>query len=679
MVATAPTVVSRDRGARLCTRRSHTGLAALLFLAGGAECLAGVVYVNAASPSGGDGAAWATAFRTVEAGLAIAQPGDQLWVAKGTYTAPFTVPTSSFIVPAGVSLYGGFLGNEMLVSQAEPDVHVTILKGRSPDPPEAGPVLILRHSADAVVSGFTIRDGMAFHSASYKGGGGMLIEGGSVDVVDCIFVNNRTMHNPGQNWGHGGAICSFGGASLTISGCTFDSNVTHGRGRFDFPFGFTPAAGHGGAIYTDAGDLRVNDSRFLNNRAGSTLSSCSAGMFVPAGDAGSGGAIFASHATVELSRCTFTANAAGSSSASSDCQGFVDPIYPTWVVGGAAGAGGAINLESGQASISRCVFLANSSGTSDAGSASGGAVYANGPATIVNCRFLGNRAGNGLKSGDAGDGGGVYANVAVTLINCDLVGNAAGAADQAGRPPGIDGFGGAIFANARSQVLNGTLARNTARGQAAGAYNVDFVNSIIYFNSSALIGQSLDAQAIAGTAFYTVVQGWPTTSADAFGNFGDDPLFLSIAGPDATPGTLDDDPRLGSGSRAIDSGNNARVPLDTLDLDGDGDTAERVPVDLADARRMTDDPTAVDSGFGSPPLVDRGAYEIAVHTCPADLTLDGQVDDADFAEFALAYNLFDCASPSMPGGCPADLDYNGFVDDADFVVFAAAYNALLCP
>ena len=65
--------------------------------------------------------------------------------------------------------------------------------------------------------------------------------------------------------------------------------------------------------------------------------------------------------------------------------------------------------------------------------------------------------------------------------------------------------------------------------------------------------------------------------------------------------------------------------------------------------------------------------------CAGDLNRDGQVDDADFVIFAAAYNILDCADPTMPAGCPADLNADGFVDDSDFVDFVAAYNALLCP
>ncbi len=65
--------------------------------------------------------------------------------------------------------------------------------------------------------------------------------------------------------------------------------------------------------------------------------------------------------------------------------------------------------------------------------------------------------------------------------------------------------------------------------------------------------------------------------------------------------------------------------------------------------------------------------------CTGDLNHDGQVDDADFSIFVVAYNILDCADPSMPAGCPADLNGDAVVDDADFVFFVAAYNELICP
>jgi subtilisin family serine protease len=65
--------------------------------------------------------------------------------------------------------------------------------------------------------------------------------------------------------------------------------------------------------------------------------------------------------------------------------------------------------------------------------------------------------------------------------------------------------------------------------------------------------------------------------------------------------------------------------------------------------------------------------------CPADLSFDGQVDDADFISFAASYNLLLCSDAAMPQVCAADLNNDTFVDDGDFVLFAGAYDTLLCP
>jgi hypothetical protein len=65
--------------------------------------------------------------------------------------------------------------------------------------------------------------------------------------------------------------------------------------------------------------------------------------------------------------------------------------------------------------------------------------------------------------------------------------------------------------------------------------------------------------------------------------------------------------------------------------------------------------------------------------CPGDLNLDGFVDDADFQDFVVAYDILECADSTMPPACPSDLDADGLVNDSDFGVFVAGYDRLLCP
>ena len=61
--------------------------------------------------------------------------------------------------------------------------------------------------------------------------------------------------------------------------------------------------------------------------------------------------------------------------------------------------------------------------------------------------------------------------------------------------------------------------------------------------------------------------------------------------------------------------------------------------------------------------------------CPGDLNNDLSVEDADFVQFAEAYNELVAPAAYTAG------DFNGdsVTDDADFVIFAESYNALLCP
>ena len=99
----------------------------------------------------------------------------------------------------------------------------------------------------------------------------------------------------------------------------------------------------------------------------------------------------------------------------------------------------------------------------------------------------------------------------------------------------------------------------------------------------------------------------------------------------------------GTGQRAItqvatrkhiDAGSNGAVPADSADLDGDGDTSERAPVDLDGNPRFVDDPVTADTGVSDPPdytdIVDMGAYEFFLdcneNGIPDELEPDGDGD-----------------------------------------------------
>ncbi|MGH6959255.1 MAG: hypothetical protein ACREE7_02105 [Dongiaceae bacterium] len=140
------------------------------------------------------------------------------------------------------------------------------------------------------------------------------------------------------------------------------------------------------------------------------------------------------------------------------------------------------------------------------------------------------------------------------------------------------------------------------------------------------------------------------------GNIGSDPQFIDADGPNGLPGTADDDLRLDYGSPCIDAASNAAVPADTFDLDGDGDTTEPTPLDLVGYARFRDDPLTPDSGAGTPPIVDMGAYEFRPL---GDLNCDGALNNFDVDPFVLA--LLDPAAyaAAHPDCDIANADVNG--------------------
>lgn len=228
----------------------------------------------------------------------------------------------------------------------------------------------------------------------------------------------------------------------------------------------------------------------------------------------------------------------------------------------------------------------------------GGLVVWGESVTIVNGLIAGNRAYLG--------GGGLISNASVA--NLLVVGNQATT------------YGGGLWSvSASPQFSQITLAGNRA-GKGGGAiYHNAYsylppyrlANAIFWQNSGAQFmiegrgGVLIDGALLAG--------GCPTGATCSGALLTANPRLMRNPswGADGVWGTGDDDYgdlRLQAGSPAVDAGTNGAVSADLLDLDADGDRAEPLPFDVAGAARFVDMPAA-DTGFGSPPLVDLGAYE----------------------------------------------------------------------
>jgi hypothetical protein len=233
--------------------------------------------------------------------------------------------------------------------------------------------------------------------------------------------------------------------------------------------------------------------------------------------------------------------------------------------------------------------------------------------TLINCIFSGNAAEHGGGMGNSG--------ADATLINSLFVGNSA------------DRRGGAMYNrfDAEVTVTNSVLWDNTALEGRQITLWYDSVLSIRYCD---LQGGAQDVNVVESLIDW------------GDGNIDDDPCFVESGCWDANGVWIEGDYRLQRGSMCIDVGDNASVPADRDDLDGDGNTVEPIPWDLGGNARVVDGDnngdSVVDMGayeyFNTPPVADAGPNQIVYAWIDgiAEVTLDGN-DSHDPDGDPLAY------------------------------------------
>jgi subtilisin family serine protease len=444
-----------------------------------------------ADSAGGDGTSWATAFDTLTAALAAAQPGDQVWVAEGTYTpAPPGGPrTATFALASGVELFGGFAGGETSLAQRDPEAFVALLSGDL-DGDDGAPGANAENSlhvvsafgadATARLDGFTVRAGNA-DGAGFPGvdgaGAGLFVQRGGPTIARCVFEDNTSADD-------GGSVHLGNGTTVNFERCTFRTSSAGARGGAAYGFAALPVfadcafesngAARGGALAFDLSEVVLTRCSFEGNTA----------------DEGGALFAFATHLTAE--RSVFLANAAQ--------------------------RGGAVLEHIGLSRFEACRFLGNASSAGSAGPGDGGALFAlEGRTDVVSCVLSGNLA-------DGSGGALLLASGELALVNSTL---AANAADASG---GGAGQGGGLF---------------------AAVPGARVVNSILWNNADAGgTGPSAQLGGAPAQVDWSCVQGLPTAGSN---NIAQDPLFHDAVGADGVAGTEDDDLRPFLGSPCIDA------------------------------------------------------------------------------------------------------------------------------
>ncbi len=248
--------------------------------------------------------------------------------------------------------------------------------------------------------------------------------------------------------------------------------------------------------------------------------------------------------------------------------------------------GGGMFISDSGPTVMNCVFSGSIAG------AGGGMYHSNSTPTVADCIFIGNMGSFG------GSGGAlVVTNDSIAnLVNCLFVGNSSP-------------VGGAIYCccSAQAFLTNCTFSQNSATSGGAVAV---FGGGNMHLRNCILWGNNPDQIVIINFGFIVVV------SSDVQGGWGSnidaDPLFVN---PD------NGDYRLLPGSPCIDAGDNTAVPEDiTTDLDGNP--------------RFLEIPETPDTGNGTLPIVDMGAYESLGGGCLA-VTSQEVVCHADGTTFTV--------------------------------------------
>lgn len=435
--------------------------------------------------------------------------------------------------------------------------------------------------------------------------------------------------------------------------------------------GFTITSGATGPVGTVAGDPLMYGSGLYIINGSPTVRRCVFTRNLAAFAAGAG--IYCMDASPIISNCDFIENAvhlgngAGIAAygsalpAISDCR-FRDNLAIADYGNSGQGAGVCFNFLTAplSATIERCVFeynvartfysiggieIARGGGISNFGatltvrdcifrynSANAGAgLQTWDPATIVNCLFYRNDVYShdfSSAGGDGGYGAGIciysFQPDTATIINTTIVDNTGG-----------EGVGVQSLANANLVIRNSIIWGNLADGQDVSPLNAQ------------VRGSSSIRHSCVQDLLTPIPDEDPPDPANYPGCIVIDPQF-------AAPGA--GDYRLSASSPCIDAGRNSDVPVDVLS-------------DLAGASRFVDDPDVADTGVGTAPLVDMGAFEQQLETAIGDVNCDGVVNVDDVPAFVQVLMGLDMSACHVEA---SDLNGDSIVDGRDVQGFLAS-------
>ncbi len=389
----------------------------LLLLA--SPSFATIRYVDDARPdNNGDGLSWATALKDLKLAISVAQAGDEIWVAQGTYK-PTTNPaqtTASFSMKEGVAIYGGFTSGQANRNDRNPDpaTNNTILSGdiNNDGLPTGNSFTVVKNNeglaSAAVLDGFTITHG----NSNAASGGGMYNSNSSPTIANCLFTGNSAQSGGGMyNTSTTGNVCS-----PTLINCTFQNN----------------SASFGGGMYNNArtgtSSPTLTNCTFITN----TVASNGGGMY---NDASSN---MGGNSSPVLTNCRFAGNTTSGTNSDGGAvynyvnaaNGTSDPVFTNCSFQGNASArfGAAVYSFGGQLGLSiptftNCSFQANISSTTNGGAITNYSMTGARSVPLTNCVFFDNGGSGTIRNLGGGTHSATYSLFEPSVTNYSDGGN----------------------------------------------------------------------------------------------------------------------------------------------------------------------------------------------------------------------------------------------------------------
>ncbi len=186
-----------------------------------------ITYVNINATGLNNGSSWANAYTDLHSATYNTTSG-QIWVAQGTYlpsknisdVVPTNISQKTFKIKFSVKVYGGFIGNETVLTQRDWKTNVTVLSGQLNGTTKAYNVVTFdANNNTTLLDGFTVENGQATGTTEQFGGAMMLTNSASPTIRNCKIVNNISQQ-------HGGAIYAANGAPK-FENCEFKNNHTN--------------------------------------------------------------------------------------------------------------------------------------------------------------------------------------------------------------------------------------------------------------------------------------------------------------------------------------------------------------------------------------------------------------------------------------------------------------------